>query len=271
MVEPVLPGARGPGKVEESGAAPLPAAAGETPRASEPAPLFGAGRKGQAPFAVLSVSAILPPEILQQVATREDGPRLAPLLAGLFPAAPGREDDFGADALRAARQLQERAAELTADVARRDLHGRVGRLAERLMDHAAPGWADRVRRAFGGGQPLDGAKVRADILAIQRELSIVMAPTERLAHESAPVVEDLALCCAALQMAQPWLDQTAAARRQRLLEAAHNGCGMVPTQARHLALQLEELLERLRTVENATLPALLNADAARRLGEAADE
>lgn len=305
MVEPVLPGARGPSLPGEAGAAPagpvatapVGVAAGDLPgqgagfgasaeslpsgvptpsgspiQASEPAPLFGPGRKGQAPGAVLSVAGILPAEVLAQLAARAEGPRLAPLLATLFPVAQGREDDFATEALRDARLVQERAATLTADVARRDLHGRVARLAERLMDHASPTWKDRMRRALGGGErSLDGGQVRAELLAIQRELNIVLAPAERLVREAEPALEELALCRAALELAQPWLDAAGAARRLRLLEAAHNGCGLVPAQARHLVLQLEELADRLQTVENATLPAVLNAQAARRLGESGEE
>jgi hypothetical protein len=221
---------------------------------------------------VLSVAGILPAEVLAQLAARADGPRLAPLLAQLFLAAPGREDDFAAEALREARLVQERAALLTADVARRDLHGRVARLAEHLMGHASPPWKDRLRRALGGGErSLDGGQVRAELLAIQRELKSVLAPSERLVREAEPALEELALCRAALELAQPWLDATAAARRLRLLDAAHNGCSLVPAQARHVALQLEELADRLQTIEHATLPAVLNAQAARRLGESGED
>jgi len=69
----------------------------------------------------------------------------------------------------------------------------------------------------------------------------------------------------ALTLAMPWLDPAAGPRRLRLIEAALAGCNLVPAQARQLLEQLNEHADRLETLESATLPALRNAQEARRL------
>jgi hypothetical protein len=274
MVEPVLPGARGPRVTqkeqrEDSGPAPDPGA-----QASTPQPLFGASAKGvavaragaTAPAAVINAADVLPAELEQLLTGRPDGPRLAAVLTGLFPVHGGAEDVFGADALQAARAVQERAAALTAEIAERDLNGRLTQLTENLMAQAAPGLLERTRRAFGGrAAGFDVQTAEAEVAALQRELKIVRPPAERLTQQAAPALAELDLCVAALEAAQPWLDKTAAGRRQRLLEAARAGCSLVPAQARQLADQLREHADRLQTLESATLPSLRNVQATRRL------
>jgi hypothetical protein len=271
MVEPVLPGARGPR------ARSVPAI---DELASVPRPLFGTTDKnapsgpdftssgGASPAAVLLAKDVLPPDLDRQLAGRPDGPLLAALLVTLFPVQPDSADVFAAQALQAARAVQERAAALTAEIAERDLNGRLNRLADDLMAQAAPGILERARRALGRARPLfDVEAVQARIDALKRELKIVMPPAARLAEQAAPALDELELSRAALNLARPWLDETAAARRLRLLEATYAGCNLVPAQARQLSDQLQEHADRLQTLESATLPTLRNIDATRRLNE----
>jgi hypothetical protein len=278
VVEPVLPGARGPRATRKEGA-PDPAAGANDATApaasSAPAPLFGASATGIAkaraaatsPGAVISEADALPPELERQLAGREDGPRLAALVTTLFPVIKGSEDRFGAEALESARAVQERAAALTAEIAQRDLNGRLARLTETLMGHAAPGFMERARRALGGkAAGLDVAAIEQEMAALQRELKIVLPPAEGLARQAAPSLADLESCAAALNLARPWLDTGAVDRRVRLLEAARAGCSLVPAQAKQLVEQLREHAERLQTLESATLPSLRNVEATRELG-----
>jgi len=269
MVEPVLPGARGPRRREPGEAAQAEGAGPTVPGASAPAPLFG-GRQAVAPdapspAAVLAAFEVLPAGLEAQLAQRPDGPALAPLLATLFPAAPGREDGFAAEALQGSRAIQERAAALTAEIAQRDLNGHLGRLADQLMDHAAPGLIERARRAFGKASRLDASAAMIRIEALKRDLKILLPPTQRLDREAAAVVKELDAGRTALTLAMPWLDPAAGPRRLRLIEAALAGCNLVPAQARQLLEQLNEHADRLETLESATLPALRNAQEARRL------
>ena len=265
MTEPVLPGARGPRPRQEGDGAPA---------TNVPQPLFGASRKGvalemdqgAAPAAVLAATELFPPDLDRQLAQRADGPRLAAVLAGLFPVRPGREDVFASEALQVARAVQERAAALTAEIAERDLNGRLGRLTDSLMAQAAPGLLERARRALGSAPAsFDAEAASAQIEALRRELKIVLPPAERLAEQAAPALDELVLARDALQVATPWLDAAAASRRVRLLEATHAGCSLVPAQARQLVAQLREHADRLETLESATLPAVRNMRATRRL------
>jgi hypothetical protein len=261
MVRPVLPGARRVRNKASSTAAQSAAA--------DPAPLFGKQLSGAAqappPAAVLANVAVFPALLVDQLNERPDGPVLAPLLSSLFPVTPGCEARFAADTLQSSTAIQDRAAALTAEIAERDLAARIARLADQLMNHAAPGLLARAKRALGQAVPLDAESVAAQIESLKRDLKTLLAPTQRLALQSASVLSALDASRSALELALPWLEPAATQRRLRLLDAAHAGCSLVPAQSRQLLDQLNEHGDRLQTLESATLPALRNALATRRL------